>query len=295
MLTATQRFDKGTAVITGAGSGIGEGFARHLAALGMTVVVADIDTGRARSVADSLTADGARADARFVDVTDARSVDDLAAAVFDRYGSVELLINNAGVEDSAGLWDIGVERWNTIMAINVNGVFHGVRSFVPRLGAQGTEAVIVNVSSVASMTTSPFQAPYIASKRAILALTECLHQEVALAGFPIQVSAVLPGPVRSRLFDAVRRDTPADDGLAGQMLTALENIHETIAHDALDAARQMLESVARGDFWVFSDEQYCRPLTENRARQLHELSPPPDPVAGLAQLGVTAGQPGGEE
>src|SRR5437899_1545936 len=120
MPTAKERFNSGTAVVTGAGSGIGEGLARNLAALGMTVVVADIDIDRARSVADDLASAGGGAVAHWVDVADAASVDLMAASVFDRYGGVELLINNAGVENAGLLWEVDVERWNKVMAINVD-------------------------------------------------------------------------------------------------------------------------------------------------------------------------------
>ncbi|HEY4022424.1 MAG TPA: SDR family NAD(P)-dependent oxidoreductase [Pseudonocardiaceae bacterium] len=285
--TAQQRFSSGTAVITGAGSGIGEGLARHAAALGMTVVVADIDSDRAELVANSVIAHGGNALPHVVDVADAASIEDLAGSVFERYGSVELLVNNAGVENAGLLWEVDVERWNTVMAINVNGVFHGVRSFVPRMITRGTPAVIVNMSSVGGLTSSALQAPYIVSKHAVLALTECLHQEVALAGAPIQVSAVLPGPVRSGIFSSALRDAPTNNVLANQMWDVLQQVNDTFAVDPLAAAAQMLDAVARGQFWISSDEQPFRDMAEARANQLRELSPPPNPFDVLKLLGIT--------
>ncbi len=287
MPTAQQRFGSGTAVVTGGGSGIGEGLARHLAALGMTVVVADIDADRARSVVQSVAAAGGSAVPYPVDVADASSVEAMADSVFERYGSVELLVNNAGVENAGLLWEVGVERWNKVMAINVNGVFHGLRSFVPRMIARGTPAVIVNMSSVGGLTSSALQAPYIVTKHAVLAMTECLHQEIALVGAPIQVSAVLPGPVRSDIFSAARRDAPTGNTLANQMWDVLQQVNDTVAVDSLAAAAHMLEAVARGDFWVSSGDEPFRSMAEGRAKQLHHLSPPPNSVDVLKQLGIS--------
>ncbi|HEY4460664.1 MAG TPA: SDR family NAD(P)-dependent oxidoreductase [Pseudonocardiaceae bacterium] len=292
MPTAQQRFSSGTAVITGAGSGIGEGLARHVAALGMTVVVADIDGDRAESVANNLIAHGGNAMPYNVDVAYAASVERMAAWVFERYGSVELLVNNAGVENAGLLWEVDVERWNKVMAINVNGVFHGVRSFVPRMITHDTPAVVVNMSSVGGLTSSALQAPYIVSKHAVLALTECLHQEVALAGAPIQVSAVLPGPVRSDIFSSALRAAPTNNVLANQMWDVLQQVNDTFAVDPLAAAAHMLDAVARGEFWISSDEQPFRGMAEARANQLRELSPPPNPFDVLKLLGITTDHAG---
>lgn len=291
MPTAQQRFSSGTAVITGAGSGIGEGLARHVAALGMTVVVADIDGDRAESVANNLVAHGGNAMPYTVDVAYAASVERMAVWVFERYDSVELLVNNAGVENAGLLWEVDVERWRKVMAINVNGVFHGVRSFVPRMIARGTPAVIVNMSSVGGLTSSALQAPYIVSKHAVLALTECLHQEIALTGAPIQVSAVLPGPVRSAIFSSALRDAPTNNALANQMWDVLQQTNDTFAVDPLAAATHMLDAVARGEFWISSDEQPFSGMAAARADQLRELSPPPNPFDVLKSLGINTSVP----
>jgi hypothetical protein len=289
MLSAKERFSGGTAVVTGAGSGIGEGLARHLVALGMAVVVADIDIDRAESVADELTTAGGTAVAHAVDVADATSVDHLAASVFDRFGSVQLLVSNAGVENAGLLWEVDIPRWNTVMAINVDGAYHSVRSFVPKMIGQGSPAVIVMMSSIGGLTSSALQAPYIVSKHAVLALAECLHQEVALVGAPIQVSAVLPAAVRSNIFAAARQDAPSGNELANRMWDVLQQANDTVALDPVDAAERMLEAVARGDFWIFTDDGFSRSTLESRVNQLRELTAPPNPLEALAYLGITTG------
>lgn len=210
MSTAQQRFSTGTALVTGGAAGIGEGFVRHLAVLGMAVVVADIDEQKAVEVADAVIREGGAAEAYRIDVTDADAVDEMARYVFDRYSSVELLVNNAGVENAGLLWEVSIDRWRKVMDINVDGVFHCLRSFVPRMIETGTPACIANLSSVGGLNSVAVQAPYIVSKHAVLALTECLHQELSLVNAPIQVSAVLPHSIRSQIFLAAERDAPPE-------------------------------------------------------------------------------------
>ncbi|WP_433347347.1 SDR family NAD(P)-dependent oxidoreductase [Microtetraspora malaysiensis] len=276
-MNAHERFGSGTAVVTGGGSGIGEGLVRHLAALGMTVVTADIDADSARAVADDLSAQGLSAVPYQVDVTDAEAVEAMAAQLFRAYGTIDLLVNNAGVENAGLIWEVDPERWERLMAINVGGVFHGLRSFVPRMIEAGSPSVIVNMSSVGGVSSAALQAPYIVSKHAVLALTECLHQEVALVGAPIQVSVVLPHAVRSRIFSSARRDAPTGNAMANQMFDVLQQANDTIALDPRDAAEHMIEAVARGDFWVFSHDDLGKAAVDRRAAQLSALTPPPNP------------------
>ncbi|MER5181557.1 SDR family NAD(P)-dependent oxidoreductase [Streptomyces sp. NPDC002896] len=283
-MSAAQRFNGGTAVVTGAGSGIGEGLVRHLAALGMHVVVADIDADAARGVANDLCAQGASAASYQVDVADADAVEAMAASLLKAHGTVELLVNNAGVENAGLIWEVGADRWNKVMGINVSGVFHGLRAFVPRMIQAGAPATIVNISSVGGVATAPLQAPYIVSKHAVLALTECLHQELALVGAPIQVSVVLPHAVRSQIFAAARRDAPTDNPMANQVFDALQHANDTVALSPLEAAEHLLEGVARGDFWVFTHDDLGKASVAARANVLQTLSPPRDPAEMLKGL-----------
>src|SRR5690606_12283799 len=206
---AQERLAGGTADITGAGSGIGEGLARYAASIGMRVVVTDVDAERAATVADDIVAQGQQAEAQVLDVTDAEAFEKLAVDVYARYGSVELLINNAGLETAGVLWEIPVERWRHVMNVNVDGVFHGIRAFVPKL------------SSVGGVLTQALQTTDIVSKHAIVALTENLHQEVALAGAPIQVTVLLPYSVRSRIFVDAQAAAPSGNAAADKMFEVL--------------------------------------------------------------------------
>lgn len=287
MGTAAQhRFSHGTAVVTGAAAGIGRGLARHLGALGMTVVVADIDEGRAAEVATEIVTEGGRAQGYGLDVADEDAVEAMAATVFARHGSVELLINNAGIESAGLLWEIDSQRWRRLMQINVDGVFYCVKSFVPRMIAAGTPACVANLSSVGGINTVAVQAPYIASKFAVQAMTECLHQDLSVVGAPIQVSAVVPHSIRSEIFLAAQRAAPSSDPTANAVFAAMQRDNVAKGLDPLEAAEHMIEQIARGDFWVFSDDAMCTASMTRRGEQLRTLGPPADPRDMLARMGV---------
>jgi NAD(P)-dependent dehydrogenase (short-subunit alcohol dehydrogenase family) len=285
--TARDRFGAGTAVVTGGAAGIGEGFVRYLAGIGMRVVIADIAEAAAVALRDELTGQGASVTASRVDVTDPAAVEALAEQTFDAFGSVELLINNAGLETGGLLWEVTPERWKRLMSVNVDGVYFGIRAFVPRMIAAGTPAAIVNLSSVGGVATAPLQAPYIVSKHAVLALTECLHQELAFVGAPIQVSAVLPSLVRSQIFTSAQAQAPSGNVAADQVFTAMQNSNVMAAMDPVQAAEHMMAGIAAGDFWIFSDDEQGSATVRRRAAVLDNLQPPADPWPSLERLGVT--------
>ncbi|WP_168698243.1 SDR family NAD(P)-dependent oxidoreductase [Gordonia paraffinivorans] len=283
---AQERFSEGTAVVTGAAAGIGEGLVRHLGSLGMTVVVADIDAGRAESVAGDIEAAGGRAEAFGLDVSRSEDVEALAAAVFDRHGSVELLVNNAGIESAGLLWEIDEARWHRVMQVNVDGVFYCLKAFVPRMIDAGTPACIANLSSVGGLNCVAVQSPYIVSKHAVLAMTECLYQDLSLTDAPIQVSAVIPHSVRSEIFLAAQREAPSTNPTANAVFDAMQRDNVTKGMDPLVAAEHMIEQIAQGHFWIHSDDEICSAAARRRGAQLTELRPPSDPREMLTRMGV---------
>nr|MDT0525799.1 SDR family oxidoreductase [Streptomyces sp. DSM 41633] len=138
------------------------------------------------------------------DVRDADAVQAMADEVHRDIGPVRLLVNNAGVEQFGYLWDTPVANWQRLVDINISGVFHGIRAFLPRMMSSGKPAWVWNLSSIGGVAVVPLQAPYIMSKHAVLALTECLHLEVQAAGHDhhLHVQAVLPGAVVSDIFES---------------------------------------------------------------------------------------------
>ena len=130
-------FAGGVAVITGAGAGIGAGLARHARQLGMTVVLADVDADAVAALRDDLCATGGSAVDVVCDVRDPDAVQELADRTYRDVGPVRLLVNNAGVEQFGYLWDTPVANWRRVIDVNVSGVFHGVRAFLPKMIATG--------------------------------------------------------------------------------------------------------------------------------------------------------------
>ncbi|MFF1253730.1 SDR family NAD(P)-dependent oxidoreductase [Pseudarthrobacter sp. NPDC058329] len=283
---ASTRFNEGTAVVTGAAAGIGEGLAVYLGSLGMRVVVADINREAAEQVAQGIRASGGDAEAAGLDVTDYDAMDRLAAHLFERHGSVELLINNAGLESAGFLWEVDPDRWKQVMSVNITGVFHGIRAFMPRMIEAGKPAVVANLASVAALTSTPVQAPYTVTKHAVLSLTESLHQEVSLIGAPIQVSAVLPYSIRSSIFVAASREAPTTNDVANAVFAQMQKDNVAFGRDPVDAAEYMLNQIARGEFWVFSEHEYAPAMASARGQLLSTLSDPQDPREQLSLMGV---------
>lgn len=256
-MTARELFGGGVAVITGAGSGIGAGLARYAATeLGMSVVLADVDAAAVAALREELEAAGARALDVECDVRDAEAVARLADRTLAEMGPVRLLVNNAGVEQFGYLWDTPVENWRRVMSVNVDGAFHGVRAFLPKMMAEPGQSWVWNLSSVGGVGAAPLQAPYIVSKHAVLALTECLSLEVQAAGHGdhVHVQAVLPGAVLSNIFEAAggaeeSGDVAAAEGHRAQMLQL-----NATAMDPMEAARVFFEQSAKGEFYLLNDE-----------------------------------------
>ncbi|CAM5644900.1 oxidoreductase [Streptomyces pilosus] len=275
MTSPSEAFSGGTAVITGAAAGIGAGLARHAAlVLGMRVVIADIDEQALEQTCAELTEDGGKATTALVDVREAAAVEGLADRVAEEFGPVRLLVNNAGLEQFGYLWDTPVANWERLVAVNINGVFHGIRAFLPRMLRQSDPAWVLNLSSVGAVTAVPMQAPYIMSKHAVLALTECLHQEVALAGAAhIHVGAVLPGAVVSRIFDTAGGVEGGDLRAAEEAREAMFRVRER-AIGADEAAETILRQAAEKEFYIVTQPETVFGVMRERAAQLTVRSAP---------------------
>ena len=267
-------FGGGVAVITGAGAGIGAGLARHASSLGMTVVLVDVDVDAITRLRDELVAAGGAASIAECDVREADTLQALAESTYRDIGPVRLLVNNAGVEQFGYLWDTPVENWNRLVDININGVFHGVRAFLPPMIAAGEPAWVWNLSSVGGVVAVPLQSPYIMSKHAVLALTECLRLEVELAGHNhIQVQAVLPGAVVSNIFESAGGVDTGDVDAAESQRIAMLDI-KADAMDPLAAAEAVFEQAADGRFYLLTQPEYVGAAMAERAEVLVSQKPP---------------------
>jgi NAD(P)-dependent dehydrogenase (short-subunit alcohol dehydrogenase family) len=193
------------AVITGAGSGIGRALAVRCAAEGMHVVAADIEEGALQETVQLAGRDtiGVR-----TDVADGASVAALADTAFGTFGAVHLLCNNAGVFQAGLLWERTVADWEWVLGVNVWGIIHGIRAFVPRMIAQGGEGHVVNTSSLAGLVSNAYSGPYTTSKFAALAITESLAHDLRVTNASIGASVLVPGSVNTRI-SASTRNRPA--------------------------------------------------------------------------------------
>lgn len=199
-----------TAVVTGGGSGIGRGMALAFAEAGMNVVVADIEEDAAVAVKKEVEAHGVQALSACTDVTKPESVQALADTAFRELGEVHLLCNNAGVATFGTIDEITLADWNWVLAVNLHGVVHGLHAFVPRMKEQPGEKHVVNTSSTAGMWPHPTLAPYVATKYAVVGISETLRREGADYG--LSCSALIPGNTRTAIVSSARNRLPEFGG-----------------------------------------------------------------------------------
>jgi NAD(P)-dependent dehydrogenase (short-subunit alcohol dehydrogenase family) len=192
------------AVVTGAASGIGRALASRFASLDMKVVMADVELATLREAASGLEAEGREVLTVQADVSQADSMSALAESALDAFGSVDVLCNNAGVFAGGLSWEAPPSDYEWVFGVNVWGVVNGLRAFVPRMLAQGSEGHIVITASMAALTTAPFSGPYNMSKAAVFSLSETLYLEMQSRGGPIGVSVVCPELVDTAIARADR-------------------------------------------------------------------------------------------
>jgi NAD(P)-dependent dehydrogenase (short-subunit alcohol dehydrogenase family) len=187
------------AVVTGAASGIGLAIVEAFAGEGMRVVMVDIDEDRLHAEADRLRGNEAVVEAVGADVRDPESIEAVGRAVIDRFGSLHVAVNNAGVVGGGNSWEIPLDEWHRVIDVDLWGVIHGVRTFVPLILASGQEGHVVNVASMAAVLTLPRLAPYTVAKHGVLGLTDVLRAEFEELGAPVGASAVMPGMVKTAM------------------------------------------------------------------------------------------------
>lgn len=191
------------AFVTGAASGIGLAMATAFARKGMKVVLADIETGALDKAVEALRAGGADVRGVVCDVADPSSVDRAAEASFRAFGNVHVVCNNAGVAGGGGIDQISVDDWRWVIDVNLMGVVHGIRSFLPHIRAHGEGGHIVNTASMAGMNAGLGVSPYSATKFAVVSLSEGLSAQLKPLG--IGVSVLCPSYVRTRIGESGRK------------------------------------------------------------------------------------------
>lgn len=193
-----REFQDKVAVVTGGSGGIGRGLAQSFLEAGMRVVLADLDVDGLKDAEQELSAYGTVL-AIPADVSKREHVEVLARRAIDEFGAVHILCNNAGLNSRAepALWELPYEEWQTVIGVNLWGVLNGMHVFVPLMLEQNTEGHIVNTASAAGLGSRPGISTYVATKAAVVALSESLHHELARAGSKLHASVLCPGRVRT--------------------------------------------------------------------------------------------------
>jgi len=194
-----EHLDGRSAVVTGAASGIGLAIVEAFVNEGMQVVMADIDEKSLRSHAVRLEGGGADVLAVPADVTDPDAVEAVGRAAVERFGRLHVAVNNAGVVNGGNSWEITLEEWHRVIDIDLWGVIHGIRSFVPLILATGEEGHVVNTASMAAVLPRAGIGPYTVAKHGVLGLSDVLRAELHAMGAPVGVSVVMPGMIKTAM------------------------------------------------------------------------------------------------
>jgi NAD(P)-dependent dehydrogenase (short-subunit alcohol dehydrogenase family) len=247
------------AVVTGGASGIGRALADRFAREGMRVVIADVERSAldeaGEALADEFGADNVAG--VLTDVRDELAVDALAAAVFERFGTAHVLCNNAGVGVGGLAWTVPADRWRWIIDVNVLGVAHGVRAFVPRMIEQG-EGHVINTASAAGILTGPGMSPYFATKHAVVALSESLHFDLQVTGAAVGVSVLCPEWVRTNIAESERNrpddvaPVEAPEGVDDEAIRAFMRDMVDSGIDPAAVADQVLDAIRTRRFWILT-------------------------------------------
>lgn len=231
------------AVVTGAGGGLGRAVATALAREGMRVAVADLDGESLESIAQELRFAGASVSAYHTDVSKAEDMDALAARVFDEMGGASLVCNCAGVALMAPVWETTLADWQWTLGVNVWGVIHSMRAFVPRLIAQDS-GHIVNLASIAGLISPPGSGAYSAGMHAVVSLSETLHHDLREIGSNVGVSVLCPAYVPTGSPESERK-RPKQFANPPREMSPLQRAKQAMLRKAAQSGRISEEQVAQ--------------------------------------------------
>ena len=272
-----QELEGKVAVVTGAASGIGLALATRFAREGMQVAMADVERVALDEAVLALEKDGHDVIAVTCDVSDGDQVDALARTARNQFGAVHIVCNNAGVGGGGPMHALSTEDWQWVLGVNLWGVIHGIRAFLPHLLEQG-EGHIVNTASMAGLVAPPFMGPYNASKFAVVAITETLRAELEMSGSPVGTSVLCPGWVNTRIHesdrnrpDALRNPveremTPENEGIRTMMQTMIASgMHPD------EVAGRVVDAIRTNDLYVLTHPEMAEGIRNRFENILHHL------------------------
>jgi len=264
------------AVVTGAASGIGLALAGRFARAGLHVVLADVEHAALQAAEQKIADLGVQTLAVPTDVGDEAAVNTLAATAADRFGAVHVVCNNAGVATHADPWFGPIAAWHWVLTVNLWGVVHGIRAFLPLLAGQG-EGHIVNTASIAGLMPGTGPA-YDAAKHAVVAISEDLYRAVKIAGLPVGVSVLCPGWVRTSIGEAERNwpeklgEVPPHSATSELLQPHLQRaVDQGLAPEAV--ANLVADAITAERFWVFTDPRFTQSALDRWQRIAEGLNP----------------------
>ena len=275
-----------TAVVTGGASGMGRAFCERFARAGMRVVVADIEQPALEAVVDELRAAGAEAIGVRCDVGRPEDHEAVLAAGIEAFGQVNVVCLNAGVSGVNKLsWKLSVDDWRWTLDVNLWGVIHGIRTFVPHLIEHG-DGHVVTTASIAGHTSSPYGAPYNVSKHGVATMTETLYNELRRENSTVGVTCLCPGFVATNILDSqrnrpgtasARTEPKADDDGGGNRFVEIARRMIDGGRPPAEVAELVHDAILTDQFWLFTDEVWDAPI-ERRHREIEERRPPTLPT-----------------
>lgn len=273
-------FKEKVAVVTGAASGIGRALVDRFAAEGMHVVLADVEAAPLAQAERELRARGVKTLAVRTDVSKAEEVAALADRTLATFGAVHVVCNNAGVGgENAPVWEIPLEGWQWTFGVNLWGVIHGIRTFVPIMLRQGTEGHVVNTASMAGHLSLPFLSPYHATKFAVVTISESLHFELEMSGAKVKASVLCPGFVHTNIMSS-ERNRPAELQAAVQPTSEAQQalraaIESSVAAGTApsEVAARVVEAIREERFYVFPHPEMLAAARQRMENILAQRNP----------------------
>ncbi|TAM10137.1 MAG: SDR family NAD(P)-dependent oxidoreductase [Nevskiaceae bacterium] len=278
-----KEFKGRVAVITGAASGFGREFARTAAHLGMRLVLADVEPGALETVAQELRGQGTDVVAECVDVSVDADMARLAHRSREAFGGTQLLFNNAGVACGGYAWEHSEADWRWVLGVNLWGVVHGIRHFVPMMLEQRDTCHIVNTASAAGLVSTPSMAAYNVSKHGVVTLSETLYQDLHAVGADIGITVLCPAFVDTGIAhsarnrpQALRNTTHATPSMRA-MQQATEHATAAGRLSAADIARLTFDAIRAQVFYLIPHTNLL-PAVEARLQDILAIrSPGPFP------------------
>ncbi|MBI1843839.1 MAG: SDR family NAD(P)-dependent oxidoreductase [Actinobacteria bacterium] len=256
-----------TAVVTGAASGIGRAVAEKLAGEGMNVVLADIEEKSLKAAAKEMKANGATVLAVPTDVSKGDSVDALAEATLKKFGAVHVLHNNAGVGAGGMSWELTTEDWEWVLGVNLWGVIHGIRAFVPHMVAQN-EGHVVNTASMAGLISGLGMGPYNASKHAVVTISETLFYELSVMAPNVHASVLCPGWVNTKILESERnrpdtlRNVDDDSGFATGPMASMVSQWVADGLPPSEVANLVHNAIINEQFYILTHPEWAGMITD---------------------------------